>query len=111
MHTARKSSQTFHLREYRRFPIQCIVYFTTETATGTGNIWNCSRTGVRMDSETPLACGTVLKVFLMLPEVPHGIVVKEALVCWSRGHEVGLAIHGIDHEEVARLQDFIAACV
>ena len=101
----------FHLREYRRFPIQCIAYFATETETGTGTIWNCSRAGVRMDSETPLTCGTVLRLLLMLPEVQHGIVVKEDMVCWSRGHDVGLAIRGIDPQEDARLQDFIAACV
>jgi hypothetical protein len=101
----------FFLRKYRRFPIQCIEYFTVETATGSGTICNCSRGGVRMDSETPLVYGTVLKLFFMLPEVPHGIVVNEALVCWSRGHKVGLAIRTIDPKEAARLQDFIAACV
>jgi hypothetical protein len=109
--TTTQGRPTFHLREYRRFPIQCIAYFTTDTGTGTGAIWNCSRGGVRLDSETPLAYGTVLKLFLMLPEVQHGIVVKEAVVCWSRGHEVGLAIRGIDPQEADRLQDFITACV
>jgi hypothetical protein len=110
MSTARLQ-QRFHLREYRRFPIQCIAYFTTDTGTGTGAIWNCSRGGVRLDSETPLAYGTLLKLFLMLPEMSHGIVVKEALVCWSRGQEVGLAIRDIDPQEALRLQEFIYACV
>ena len=91
--------------------MQCVVYFTTEMATGTGTMWNCSRGGVRMDSETSLACGCVLKLFVMLPEVPHGIIVEQALVCWSRGREVGLEIQTIDPQDAARLQEFIMACV
>jgi hypothetical protein len=67
--------------------------------------------GRAANSETPLAYGPILKLFAMLPEVQHGIVVKEAAVCWSRGQEVGLAIRGIDAQEAARLHDFIASCV
>jgi hypothetical protein len=57
------------------------------------------------------ACGTVLKVFVMLPEVHHGLVVDQATVCWSRGHEVGLTIRDINEQEVLRLQNFITACM
>ena len=104
--------QRFHLREYRRFPMPCLVHFSTETFTGTGTLWNLSRGGWRMDSEIPLPCGTVLRLLVMLPEMKHGLVVEQATVCWSRGgHEVGLATQTIDELEAARLQDFITACV
>ncbi|HJR77666.1 MAG TPA: hypothetical protein VJ805_11850 [Nitrospiraceae bacterium] len=39
-----------------------------------------------------LAYGAALKLFVMLPDVPHGIIVEQEMVCWSRGLEVGLAI-------------------
>jgi hypothetical protein len=56
-----------------------------------------------------LARGTVLKLFVMLPDLPHGIIVEQAIVTWSRGQEVGLAIRKIDRQDAARLQAFIAA--
>ena len=95
-------STTFQVRPYRRFPVQCLVYFSTGTVTGTGTIWNLSLGGSWMDSDICLACGMVLKLFVMLPELQHGIVVDRATVCWCRGHEV---------QEAARLQNFITACV
>jgi hypothetical protein len=112
MLASKRWRQTFHLREYRRFPMQCLVYFSSETLTGTGSLWNLSRGGWRMDSEIPLPCGTVLRLLVMLPEMNHGLVVEQATVCWSRGgHEVGLGTQTIDALEAARLQDFITACV
>jgi hypothetical protein len=51
------------------------------------------------------------QLFVMLPEVSQGIIVKQALVCWSRGQEVGLAIRHIDHQDATQLQHFVAAHV
>jgi hypothetical protein len=56
----------FNLREYRRFPIQCIMFFTTGGRNRDGQDLECSRGG------TPLACGSALKFFLMLAEIKHG---------------------------------------
>jgi hypothetical protein len=64
-----------------------------------------------MDSEVPLISGAILKLFVMLPEVSQGIIVKEAFVCWSRGQEVGLAIRHIEPQDATQLQHFVAADV
>jgi hypothetical protein len=44
----------------------------------------------------------------MLPDVPHGIIVEQAMVNWSRGQEAGLAILGMDRQDATRLQHVIA---
>jgi hypothetical protein len=92
--------------------MHCLVYFTGETVTGTGTLWNLSHGGWRLDSEVPLPCGTVLRLFVMLSGMNQGLVVEQATVCWSRGgHEVGLATQTIDAREAARLQCFIRAAL
>jgi hypothetical protein len=64
-----------------------------------------------MDSDVPLAAGAVLKLFVMLPEVSQGIIVKQAMVRWSRGQEVGLVIRHIEPQDATQLQHFVAAQV
>jgi hypothetical protein len=99
---------TFRIREYRRIPVQCPLYFSHDGQYGAGTVWNLSCGGWRVDTEIPLTRGTVLKLFVMLPEVPQGVIVERAIVTWSRGQEVGLAILRIHPQDATRLQHVIA---
>ena len=84
------------------------MYFSYDGQYGAGTVWNVSCWGWRMDSEIPLTRGKVLKLFVMLPDMPHGIIVEQAMVCWSRGREIGLTTLLIDRQDATRLQHFIA---
>lgn len=105
------STQTFHLREYRRFPVNCLLYFSSDQLYGTGTVWNLSLGGWRVDSEVAVATGTTLTLFVMLPDNKQAVVVDEATVCWSRGHEFGLAIREMQDQDASRLKDFIAELI
>ena len=106
---SRQIQPTFQIREYRRVSVHCPLYFVHDGQYGAGTVWNLSCGGWRADSETPLARGTIVKLFVMLPETPHGIIVDQARVCWSRGQEAGLAIRSITRQDAARIQGFITA--
>ena len=107
MPTSQRLNQTFHLREYRRFPMHCVVYFSTDGVSGTGTMWNLSLGGLRMESDVWLASGRMLKLFIMPPECDHAIVVDHATVCWSRDHDFGLAIRQITPHDAVHLKDFM----
>jgi hypothetical protein len=87
------------------------MYFATGDLYGTGTVWNVSLGGWRVDSEISLERGTLLKVYVMLPDFQHTVVVDQALVSWSRGHEFGLSILHIEPQDAARLKSFITARV
>ena len=99
---------TFEIREYRRVPVHCPVYFYHGYQYGEGTAWNLSCGGCRLDSEVPLVAGAILKVFVMIPEMPCRMMVEQAIVRWSRGQEVGLAIRLIYRADAIRLLHFVA---
>jgi hypothetical protein len=99
---------SFQIREFRRVPVHWPLYFIHEGRYGAGTAWNLSTGGWRIDSDVPLPTGAVLKLFVMLPDVPPGIIVEQVVLCWSRGQEVGVAIRVIARQDATRLQHFIA---
>jgi hypothetical protein len=99
---------SFHVREYRRFPVNCLLYFSSDELNGTGTVWNLSLGGWRVDSDVKVPMGTVLTLFVMLPDIKQALLIDQATVCWSRGHEFGLAIRRINDQDRVRLRDFIA---
>jgi hypothetical protein len=103
--------QTFHVREFRRFPVNCLLYFSNDSLHGTGTVWNLSLGGWRIDSEVTVPAGTILTLFVMLPDEKEALLVDHAEVCWSRGHEFGLAIRSMKTQDAARLKSFVAALI
>ena len=101
----------FHIRAFRRVSVHCLMYFSAGDVYGTGTVWNLSLGGWRGDSDRRLEPGMVLTLFVMLPDSDHTIVVDEAMVSWSRGHEFGLAIRHIQPQDAARLKRWITARV
>ncbi len=99
----------FHIRANDRLATHCLVYFSTGAVCGTGTVWNLSLSGFRVDSDIALQQGTSVTIFAFLPDNQHAIVVNQAMVCWSRGHEFGLAIQNIQPRDATQLQRFIRA--
>jgi hypothetical protein len=106
--TLQSSSQAFHIRQYRRFPVNCLLYFSSDELYGTGTIWNLSLGGWRVDSDVEVSTGTTLTLCVMLPDNKEALLVDQAAVCWSRGHEFGLVIREMKDQDRVRLRDFIA---
>ena len=63
-----RTQPTFQIREYRRVPVHCPLYLSHDGQYGAGTVTNLSCGGWRRDSETPLAQGTILKLFVILPK-------------------------------------------
>ena len=57
--------QTFYVREYRRFPVNCLLYFSNDQVHGTGTVWNLSLGGWRIDSDVEVATGNMLTLFVI----------------------------------------------
>jgi hypothetical protein len=98
----------FQVRTYRRFSVQCVLYFASGALHGAGTVWNLSAGGCRVDSDVPLPKGARLKLFVMLPDGAQPVVVEQAVVCWSRGREVGLSTRHLTVQHAARLQTFLS---
>jgi PilZ domain len=105
MQAARKS---FHARAHHRVPVQCSLYFSNGTVYGVGTVQNLSMGGLKINSETSFAPGTPLTVYTALPNSELPIVIDEAVVCWRRERECGLAIRKLKSRDTGVLEHFIA---
>jgi hypothetical protein len=87
------------------------MYFSTDKNVGTGTLCNVSLGGWRVSSDMHVKRGASLTLFATLPDHKQAVLVDEAKVCWSRGHEFGLAIQKIAAPDAERLRSFITACM
>jgi hypothetical protein len=53
--------------------------------------------------------GASVTLFATLPDHKEAVLVDQAKVCWSRGHDFGLAIQKIAPADAERLKAFIVA--
>ncbi|MBX3236863.1 MAG: PilZ domain-containing protein [Nitrospiraceae bacterium] len=108
---SQSSGTHFHVRSFRRFSIQCAVYYASETVRGSGTVWNMSMDGWRVDGTEPVVPGTVMTLSVILPGKSSTVFVEQATVRWSRGREFGIQVSSIREDEQARLADFVRALV
>lgn len=101
----------FQLRSFRRFPIQCSVYYSSDALQGTGIAWNLSLNGWRVDGTHPVEPGTVVTLCVFLPDQHPTVFIDRAVVRWSRGREFGIEVNMIKADEHARLEQFVTALV
>ena len=102
---------TFQLRSFRRFSIQCSVYYSSDALQGTGVAWNLSLNGWRIDGTHPVEPGTVVTLCVFLPDQHPTVFIDRAVVRWSRGQEFGIEVNEIKADEHARLEQFVTALV
>jgi hypothetical protein len=100
-------STTFHIRSFRRFPVQCPVYYSSEHGFGSGTVWNLSMKGWRADGTLLVTPGMVLRLCVLLPNEAPTVFVDGATVRWSRGQEFGLEISAIQEKEAGHLKRFV----
>lgn len=101
----------FHVRSFRRFPVQCSVYYSCDAFQGSGIAWNLSLNGWRVDGTHPVDPGTVVTLCIFLPGQHPSVFVDRAIVRWSRGQEFGVEVNTIKADEQARLEQFVTALV
>ena len=101
----------FHVRSFRRFPVQCSVYYSCDAFQGSGIAWNLSLNGWRVDGTHPVDPGTVVTLGIFLPGQHPTVFVDRAIVRWSRGQEFGVEVNTIKADEQARLEQFVTALV
>ena len=102
---------SFHVRSFRRFPVQCSVYYSCDAFQGSGIAWNLSLNGWRVDGTHPVEPGTIVTLCIFLPGPHPTVFVDRAIVRWSRGQEFGIEVHAIKADEQARLEQFVTALV
>lgn len=101
----------FHVRSFRRFPVQCSVYYSNDEFQGTGIAWNLSLDGWRVDGTHPVEPGMVVTFCVFLPGQHPTVFIDRAIVRWSRGQEFGIAVSSIKADEHARLEQFVTALI
>lgn len=82
--------------------MQCTVYFFNDELQGTGNLWNLSLDGCRIDGNLSVRCGMRFELLVTLPCERAAIIVQEARVRWTRGQEFGLYIEKLRLNEARR---------
>ena len=102
---------TFQLRSFRRFPVQCSVYYSSDALQGTGVAWHLSLNAWRIDGTHPVEPGTVVTLCVFLPDQHPTVFIDRAVVRWSRGQEFGIEVNEIKADEHARLEQFVTALV
>ena len=102
---------TFHVRSFRRFPVQCSVYYSSDEFQGTGIAWNLSLNGWRVDGTHSVEPGMVVTLCVFLPGPHPTVFIDRATVRWSRGQEFGISVTSIKADEHARLEQFVTALI
>lgn len=105
------TNTTFQVRSFRRFAVQCSVYYSSDEVQGTGIVWNLSLNGWRVDGTQPVEPGTVITLCVFLPGQHPTVFIDRATVCWSRGQEFGITVTSIKADEHARLEQFVTALI
>lgn len=99
----------YHIRSYRRFPVQCRIYYSNDQGHGTGTVWNMSVNGWRVDGTLAVRPGMSFTLCVVLPNDGPTMFVDRATVRWSRGQEFGVETSAMREEEQRRLTRFVEA--
>jgi hypothetical protein len=77
-------------RKYPRFPINCTVTFTSDSAKGEGRVLNLSLGGGAIESEVAVSRGEYLKLQIKLPDQAMPLEIDLAPVRWVEGKAFGV---------------------
>lgn len=97
----------YHLRSYRRFPVQCRIYYSNDQGSGIGTVWNLSMNGWRVDGTLAVRPGMSFTLCVILPTDGSTVFVDRATVRWSRGQEFGVETSAMKETEVRRLKRLV----
>lgn len=74
---------------------------------GTGNLWNLSIDGCRIDGDIEVRPGMVFSLLLIVGEKQRSIIVEQGIVTWARGREFGLRSNRIHASDAKQLQQLV----
>jgi hypothetical protein len=96
------------LRRGRRLPLQLAVSFTSDEVTGTGIIYNLSKEGCAIESDTHMPMNSYLQLEMqMSPEEPP-VLIEFAAVRWSTRTEFGAEFLTLHEDSKKRILKYLA---
>lgn len=96
------------LRRGQRVPIQIEVSFTSDETTGRGVIYNLSKEGCAIESQTHIPINSYLQLDIQLVQGEAPVIVELAAVRWSTRNEFGAEFLTVREDGKARILKYLA---
>jgi hypothetical protein len=97
------------LRRGRRLPLQLAVSFISDEVTGTGIIYNLSKEGCAIESETYMPINSYLELGVRLSPDESPVLIEFAVVRWSTRTEFGAEFLTLSDDSKKRIVKYVAA--
>lgn len=95
-------------REYERYLVEFPARFAGDCE-GVGIVYNLGMGGCKIVTDHPLIVGSMLALYLNVPNQTFAITVRMATVRWTIQYEFGLEFLGMEELERERLAQFLQA--
>jgi len=95
-------------REYERYLVEFPARFAGDCE-GVGIVYNLGMGGCKIVTDHPLSLGSMLALYLNVPNQTFAITVRMATVRWTIQYEFGLEFLGMEELERERLAQFLQA--
>lgn len=99
------------LRRGRRLPLQLSVSFTSDEVTGTGIMYNLSKEGCAIESETHMPMDSYLQMDVMVSPDESPVHVEFAAVRWSTRTEFGAEFLTLSDVSKKRILKYLATSI
>jgi hypothetical protein len=96
------------LRKGRRLPLQLSVSFTSDEITGTGIMYNLSKEGCAIESETHMPMNSYLQMEVQLSPGEPPVLIEFAAVRWSTRTEFGAEFLTLRDDSKKRIVKYLA---
>ena len=97
------------LRRGRRLPLQLAVSFTSDEVSGTGIVYNLSKEGCAIESETHMPMNSYLQMEIGMSPYESPVLIEFAAVRWSTRTEFGAEFLTLREDSKARILKYLAA--
>jgi PilZ domain len=95
-------------REHQRYFVEFPARFAGDCE-GLGIVYNLGMGGCKLVTDRPLIVGSMLTLYLAVPNQTFAITVRMATVRWTIQYEFGIAFLGMEELERERLAQFLHA--
>lgn len=95
-------------REHERYLVEFPARFAGDCE-GVGIVYNLGMGGCKIVTDRPLIVGSMLALYLNVPNQTFAITVRMATVRWTIRYEFGLEFLGMEELERERLAQFLRA--
>ena len=99
------------LRRGRRVPLQLSVSYVSDEVTGTGIIYNLSKEGCAVESDTHMPMNSYLQMEMQLSTDESPVLVEFAAVRWSTRTEFGAEFLTLAEGSKQRILKYLATSI